>query len=292
VSQEGELIKARSQSDEEMNFHDFSLLLFSTDPWLIRHTVTSGISAIVVDLETLGKAQRQNGADTEVNHNTIEDLKRVRDATPAHVICRINGFNPATVDEVEQVINAGADELLLPMVRNAGQVEAVLSMVQGCAKLGILIETNEAVNRIETLARLPLSRIYIGLNDLAIERGSFNIFTALVDGTVERLRKKVINLPFGFGGLTLPDCGFPIPCRLLIGEMVRLQCHFSFLRRSFHRDIRNREIGVETRRLLEAIGRAKDRSPEQITEDRNALEIAVRDWWRIILRSRGEALNG
>jgi hypothetical protein len=79
---------------------------------------------------------------------------------------------------------------------------------------------------------------------------------------------------------------------LLIGEMVRLQCHFSFLRRSFLRDIRNREIGVETRRLLEAIGRAKYRSPEQITEDRNALEIAVRDWWRIILRSKGEALNG
>jgi HpcH/HpaI aldolase/citrate lyase family protein len=257
--------------------HDFSLLLFSTDPVMIRDAVASGVSAIIVDFETSGKELRQAGADTEINHHTIEDLKRVREATSAPVICRINGLNPARGDEIEEVIDAGADELLLPMVRRREEVEAVIAMVKGRAKVGILIETNDAVMRVETLARLPLSRVYIGLNDLAIERRSANIFMALIDGTVERIRR-AIDLPFGFGGLTLPDCGFPIPCRLLIAEMARLRCHFSFLRRSFHRDIRHRDISLETRRLLEAIERAKARTPEQVAEEQVALEMAVRAW--------------
>src|SRR5215813_6955450 len=129
-----------------MIFHDFSLQLFSTDPRMIRDAIASGIGAIIVDLETLGKQQRQNGADTEINNYTIDDLRRVRRATAAHVICRINQFNHATESEIEEVIGAGADELLLPMVRAAEQVEAVIAMVGGRAKVGILIETNDAVN--------------------------------------------------------------------------------------------------------------------------------------------------
>src|SRR5262245_17722112 len=253
--------EAFSQSEYKMIFQDFSLLLFSTHPKAIRDAIASGVSAIIVDLETLGKHERQGGADTEINHHTIDDLRRVRRATPAPVICRINQFNLATAREIEEVIGAGADELLLPMVRKVEQVKDVIEMVNGRAKVGSLIETSDAVDAVETLAQLPLSRIYIGLNDLAIERDSPNIFTALVDGTLEGLRR-AIGLPFGFGGLTLPDCGSPIPCRLLIAEMVRLQCHFSFLRRSFHRDIRNRDIRIETGRLLAAIERAKYRTPE------------------------------
>jgi 2-keto-3-deoxy-L-rhamnonate aldolase RhmA len=268
---------AISQVSEDMMAHDFALLLFSTNPVMIRAAVASGVSAIIVDLETAGKAQRQAGADTEINYHTIEDLQRARAATSAPVICRINGLHPATGDEIEAVVEAGADEVLLPMVRSRVEVEAVMAMVKGRAKVGILIETDEAVRDAETLARLPLSRIYVGLNDLAIQRASPNIFMAVIDGTVERLRR-TIDLPFGFGGLTLPDCGFPIPCRLLIAEMARLRCQFSFLRRSFHRDIQHRDMRVETQRLLEAIAGAHARTPKQVVEERRELEVAVRAW--------------
>jgi hypothetical protein len=61
--------------------------------------VASGISAIIVDFGALGKEQRQAGADTEINHHTIEDLKWMREATSAPAICRINRLNPATGDK-------------------------------------------------------------------------------------------------------------------------------------------------------------------------------------------------
>ncbi|NIM95060.1 MAG: hypothetical protein GTO18_15280 [Anaerolineales bacterium] len=253
---------------------DFSLLLFSTDPEFIAQSVSAGVEGIVVDWENIGKDRRQAFADTQINRDTLDDLIRVRASTKAKVICRINRFGESTHSEVEQAVSAGADELLLPMVRTATEVEKALELVRDRSGLGILVETLSAVRTINELSQLPLSRIYVGLMDLAIEREMTNIFMALADGTVETIRQS-ITCPFGFGGLTLPDRGYPIPCRLLIAEMVRLRCDFSFLRRSFHRDIRGKDPNVEIPRLSEALQKAKSRSKEEVAQDHADLLEAI-----------------
>lgn len=132
--------------------------------------------------------------------------------------------------------------------------------------MGILIETQEAVALSEVFSQFPLSRIYVGLNDLSIDRKTPSIFTAVLDGTVEAVRKK-ISIPFGFGGLTLPESGFPIPCRLLMGEMARFGCQFSFLRRSFYRDLQNTTIKDMIARIREGLHIAFSRLPEEIERD-------------------------
>jgi 2-keto-3-deoxy-L-rhamnonate aldolase RhmA len=253
---------------------EFSLLLFSTSPPFIRQAVAAGIHGIIVDWEHTGKETRQLSFDTQIAHDTLDDLKRVRACTDARVICRINGYGSTTAVEIEQAIHAGADEILLPMVRTAGQVQAVLDQIRNRCGLGILVETIAAVQCVDELARLPLSRVYVGLNDLSIERNSRNIFAAMKDGTVEQIRR-AFHVPFGVAGLTLPERGEPIPCRLLIGEMARLGCDFSFLRRSFHRDIIGRDLAVEVPRLLEALRQARSRLPEAIARDRAAFEATV-----------------
>lgn len=249
--------------------------MFSTNPTFIIQAVKSGVDGIIVDWEHIGKATRQDGADTQVNRDTVDDLRRVRASTDGLVICRINSCGSTTATEVEESIDAGADELLLPMVRTTDEVQTVLDYVGGRCGVGILIETVEAVKLAEDLARLPLSRVYVGLNDLAIERRTQNIFNALIDGTVERIRRH-FDVPFGFGGLTLPDHGYPIPCRLLIGEMARLKCDFGFLRRSFHRDIQGRSLALEIPRISKALQEAYRRSPDAIAQDRSSLEAAIR----------------
>ncbi len=256
---------------------EFALLLFSTDPTFIRQAVASGVDGIIVDWERTGKEKRQAFADTQIGQDTLEDLRRVRACTDALVICRINGYGATTAAEVEQAIKGGADEILLPMVRTLEQVERVSDQIKGRCGLGILIETLAAVRLAEELARLPLSRIYVGLNDLAIERKTSNIFEAVADCTVESVRR-AFHVPFGFGGLTLPDRGVPIHCRLLIAEMARLRCEFSFLRRSFHRDIQGRDLVVEIPRLREALQQARLRSGEDIARDRHDLEMAIHAW--------------
>ena len=255
----------------------FSLTLFSTHPEFIRRAVFAGVDEVIVDWEYLGKEARQVGADTEINHDTPDDLRRVRACTGARVICRINRHGEWTADEVEQAVRCGADEVLLPMVRSSHEVQAVLDQVGRRCGVGILVETVEAVDQARALAELPLSRVYVGLNDLAIERNTPNIFAALADGVVERVRR-AFECPFGFGGLTLPDHGRPIPCRLLIGEMARLDCQFSFLRRTFRRDIQDEDMSIQVPRLLQAIQQARSRTPDTVARDRRDLESAILAW--------------
>ncbi|MCS7060638.1 MAG: aldolase/citrate lyase family protein [Anaerolineae bacterium] len=252
----------------------FSLTLFSTRVEFICQAVAAGVDEVIVDWEHIGKSERQAGADTQINHDTLDDLRHVRACTSARVICRINRFGQWTPSEVEMAIEAGADELLLPMVRCCDEVESVLNMAGSRCGVGILVETVDAIHQASLLAKLPISRVYVGLNDLAIERHSSNIFVPLLDGTLESVRS-AFKQPFGFGGLTLPDRGHPVPCRLLIAEMARLNCQFSFLRRSFHRDIQGRDMAVEIPRLLQAIEQAHKRTPDSIAQDRRELEEAI-----------------
>ena len=256
----------------------FSLLLFSTDPARIREAVAAGVDAVLVDWENRGKQQRQADADTEINHDTLDDLRRVRAATDARVICRINGYAAeSTPGEVADATEAGADELLLPMARSPEEVERTLTLAKGRAGVGMLIETTDAVRRVHEFAALPLARVYVGLNDLAIERRTPNLFTAVADGTLEAVRR-AISAPFGFGGLTLPERGWPIPCRLLIGEMARLGCSFSFLRRSFRADTAGRDLRVEAPRIRQALAEAAARSPAAVAADRRRLVEAIEAW--------------
>ncbi len=248
----------------------FELILFAADTKIVKQATEAGVHGFIVDWESKGKQDRQANFDTQINKATIQDLRRARESTDHTVICRINGFGPWTKGEIEAAMSVGADEILLPMVRKPQEVMKTLEMIHNRCGLGILVETSDAVQCSHELAQLPLSRVYVGLNDLAISRGLKNIFFSISDDTVERVRQH-FQVPFGFGGLTLPDLGTPIPCRLLIHEMVRTNCQFSFLRRSFYRDIADRDVGVEIPRLLQAIEASRLRSAAAIEADRQEL---------------------
>lgn len=250
--------------------------LFTTDPVLARASVLAGAEGVIVDWERRGKRERQAGADTEVRADTPDDLARVRAATPGRLLCRVNGWGPWSEGEIDLAIALGADEVLLPMVRQPGEVDAALAAVAGRCGLGILVETAEGVRRVDDLVRRPLSRLYVGLNDLMIDRGGRTLFAALVDGTVDRVRAAVPScIPFGVAGLTLPERGFPIPSRLLAAELARLAADFTFLRRSFIADVTGRNLAAELPRVVGAVAAAHRQSPPQRAAARSELEDLV-----------------
>lgn len=251
------------------------LFLFTTNPTLAGEAIRAGVAGIVIDWEFRDKPERQSGFDTQINRDTPADLAAIRAALPgAHVLCRINGPGPALGPEIDAAIEAGASEILLPMVRDPREAEAAL--VRSGIPVGILIETAAAATRAADFATLPLARVYVGLNDLAIDRRSRSLFTALADGTVDRIREALPSVPFGVAGLTLPDRGDPIPCRLLTAELARLNCHFTFLRRSFLRDTARRDLTVEVPRIHEAFSQARDRESEKVSTDRQEFIGATR----------------
>jgi hypothetical protein len=250
------------------------LLVFTVDPGFASSCVEAGAAGVIVDWERRGKARRQAGEGTQINQDTPHDLARVRAATDGRVLCRINGAGPWTAAEVDLAVSLGADEVLLPMVRTPEQVDLALDAVAGRCGLGILVETQDAVERVDELVARPLSRVYLGLNDLRIDRGSDALFAPLVDGTADAVREACA-LPFGVAGLTRPDAGWPVPSRLLSAELVRLGASFTFLRRSFTADVTGRSVHDEVPRILAACAGQRLRTRDQVVADRLELLDAV-----------------
>lgn len=259
------------QAPHEPSSVPFGLFLFTVDPAVAQRAEAAGIDGLVVDWEQAGKRRRQRLADTEINGDTPEDLARVRTATSRRILCRINPMGPRSKGEIAAAIVGGADEILVPMVRSRGEVETALEQADGRVGVGILIETVEAVERVDQFGSLPLSRVYVGLNDLGIARGTRSIFTALVDGTVEHVRKS-IHVPFGVAGMTVPHRGEPIPALLLAGELARLGCDFTFLRRSFRRDVGEGDLAPAAQAIRAALATASARTANEIDEDREKLD--------------------
>jgi hypothetical protein len=260
---------------ENFTFH---LFLFTTNRYVIADALRGGVSGFIIDWENKGKVDRQSNADTQINYDTIEDLRRVRSLTDRLVICRINKVTKdmAYRKEIDMAVDTDVDEILLPMVQTVEEVEDVLHYVNERCGVGILIETMAGVQIANKLGNLPLSRVYVGLNDLAIDRGRKNIFDSLEDGTIDYVRQ-YINVPFGFAGLTLPECGYPIPCRLLIIEMARLGCSFSFLRRSFFADSKGKDLSAEILRIHESIHAAFKSSEDERMSNRLAIQESIRN---------------
>lgn len=253
-----------------LSSHPFELFVFHRDLEADLACVEGGASGVVVDLEVRGKKRRQQGFDTQINLHTLDDLRQVKRRLGVHVICRVNPFDPGDPGEILAAVAAGADEILVPMIRRLEEAEAVLELVDGACPVDLMIETEEAVTIAARLARLPLGRVYVGLNDLQICRRSPSLFTAIYDLTVEKVRRHFTAVPFGFGGLTLPGRGTPLPVEHLIHEMARLRCRFTFLRRSFFRDSTGHSPQREIPRILGALEAAFARTEAEVERHRRA----------------------
>jgi len=243
------------------------VLFASSESW-VRRGLEGGITDMIIDWENKGKAGRQQERDTEINFDTPQDLERLARLRVPKRILRINAMGPWTAGEIELALECGVTCIFLPMVSAVSEVEHFLECVNDRCETGILVETDAAVSISGTLGGFPLNHVYVGLNDLAISRGNNSIFRAAADGTLDRLRENFSSIVFGFGGITCLDRGTPIPFRLLLAEMVRLDIDFSFCRRSFKRDTKNRDIRAEIVRIHAEQKRLRTRTPAEINRDR------------------------
>jgi hypothetical protein len=249
-------------------------LLFTADPAYGAAAIAGGFAAVVVDWEWEGKADRQAGLPTEVNHGTLDDLVALRRVADGRVICRINNTPRGRDAECRLAIEHGANEVWLPMVRSPRELEQCLRAIDGRARLGAMVETREAMRLGREFAQLPLAHAYLGLNDYRIDNGHRGLFDPMVDGTVDRFRDDYPGA-LGVAGITRPDRGSPIPQRLLLADMVRLGCAFGVARRGFRADVDASAIAGGIAAIGREVARLEARSAHEVAADRAALAAAV-----------------
>ena len=218
------------------------LMYITNDPVVARIAEAAGVDRIFIDMEYIGKSDRQGGMDTVQSHHTPRDIANVRRAvTSAKLMVRINPIHEAgegygsSEEEINAAIEAGADILMLPYFKTAAEVETFVRLVDGRAVTLPLVETPEAAERIrEIVAVGGIDEIFVGLNDMSLGYGMHFMFELLADGTVERLcqafREK--NIPYGFGGIAALGKGL-LPAEMVIAEHYRLGSECVILSRSF-----------------------------------------------------------
>ena len=194
-----------------------------------------GVDRIWIDLETLGKEQRQRGLNTVKSDHTVADIAAIKPLlTTAEMLVRVNRWNDSSAEEIEEVIAAGADLIMLPYWKTKEEVEKFLNCVHGRCKTVLLLETKEAVECIDEVLKLRFDEIHIGLNDLYLSYGMTFMFEPLADGTVEMLcgKFKKKGIPYGFGGIARLGAGM-LSAEKIIMEHYRLGSTRAILSRSF-----------------------------------------------------------
>ncbi len=254
---------------------NFKLMILASEPKFAAEAQEAGIDRIFFDLEILNKAERQKGRDTVLSHNNINELPSIRKVLSySKLLVRTNPINPNLQNEIETIINYGADILMLPMAYSSIDAQKFVELVGGRAKVCVMIETSQALARIDNILNVQgIDELFFGLNDLHISLGLSFMFELLSGGLVEYLAKKCIGkkMPFGFGGIARIGDGI-LPAEKILGEHLRLGSESVILSRTF-KGINNNKIDLknEVAKVKKEIRKIHRWDTEQFIN--NSLEI-------------------
>ena len=195
-----------------------------------------GTDYIFVDLETLGKEERQKGMNTVKSHHKIADIPNIKNVlTTSKLLVRVNPINPNSRDEINAVIDAGADIIMLPMWKTVNDVELFLKYIDGRTQNMLLLETKEANECLDNVLEINgINSVHIGLNDLHLSYNLDFMFEPLANGMVDGIANKLKahNIPFGFGGIAQIGTG-TLPAEKIVMEHHRIGSSMVILSRSF-----------------------------------------------------------
>lgn len=195
-----------------------------------------GVDRIFIDLEIVGKEERQADMNTVISRHCVEDISRVKAVLKnAELLVRVNPIYAASEGEINECIRRGADILMLPYFKSGDEVRKFIKFVDGRVKTCILVETAEAVDHLDDILEIPrIDMVHIGLNDLHLSYGLDFMFELLSNGTVEMIGRKIRakGIPYGFGGIARIGKGM-LPAEHVIAEHYRLGSEMAILSRSF-----------------------------------------------------------
>ena len=218
-------------------------IYITNQPKIAAMAQKAGVERISIDMEYIGKRQRQKGMNSVLNEHSFSDIALVRRVidrsellvrvNPIHDV-QANGY-PATEEEIDRVISLGADIVMLPYYKTAAEVDRFLEAVNGRAKTMLLLETAETAEAADEICGIDgVDEFHIGLNDLSLSYHYGFLFEPLITGLVERICKTIgrHEKPYGIGGIASPGHGL-VPAEIVLREHYRLGSNGAILSRSF-----------------------------------------------------------
>jgi hypothetical protein len=212
----------------------FNYLFITNKPDIAAFVESCGVSRIFIDLERIGKLERQGHLDTVISKHDVSDISKVKSVlTSAKLLVRLNPLNKDSKFEVDSAIAAGADIIMLPMFKTLEEVIEFGAYINKRAKFIPLIETVSASQLIDDIDQLEcVDEIHIGLNDLHLELKHSFMFKLISNGYVDNMVKN-LSKPFGIGGIARVGEGI-VAGDMVMEQHVRLNSSAVILSRAFH----------------------------------------------------------
>lgn len=218
------------------------LMYITNNPKIAKIAENAGVDRIFIDMEYIGKSLRQGGMDTIQNHHTVEDVRNIKEVvSKSEVLVRINPIHEKTTEycsskeEIDSVIEAGADIIMLPYFKTVEEIKKLVKYVNGRAQIYPLLESKGALDKVDDILEVDgINGMHIGLNDLSLDLKKKFMFELMIDGTVEMLCEKFKSkdIPYGIGGIGRLGKG-DLPAEYIIKEHYRLGSSCAILSRSF-----------------------------------------------------------
>ena len=206
----------------------------TNDVKVAQHFEACGVDDIMVDLETLGKEERQKGLNTVKSFHCLEDVTLIKESlTSAKCLVRVNPIHEDSFKEITEAIERGADMVMLPMFTTKEEVEEFVRLVGDKAQKYLLLETPQAMTRIDDILNVQgIDAVHIGLNDLSIGLGLDFLYEPVIGGLVEYMGEKIKakGIKFGFGGVSRIELS-----QNLLSEHFRMGSEMVILNRHFRR---------------------------------------------------------
>lgn len=259
---------------------------------LAQYFESCGIDDIMVDLEIIGKKERQKSLNTVISAHSFEDIDRVKTSlTTSKCLVRINPIHNGTKKEIEEVISRKADILMLPMFKTVEEVKIFVKLVGDRALKYLLLETPQAMVRVDDIICVDgIDAVHIGLNDLSIGLGLDFLYEPLIDGIIEYLAKKINEkkIKFGFGGVSRLEKG-----QLILSEHYRFQSSMVIINRDFrkYKDtyeeiIKEIDMKEEIKKIRNYLKNLEDLSEYELEQNRLKLKEEIKKQIEVLHRTK------
>lgn len=246
------------------------LMYITNNPDIAKIADEAGVDRVWIDLEYKDKEKRQKGLDTVKSHHSVSDISLIKPLLKhAKMQVRVNHMNESSKEEIDSVIEAGAEYVMLPYYKTLDEVKKFIDYVGGRAKTILLLETKEAADILDdTLSISGVDEIHIGLNDLHLSLHQDFMFEPVANEMVDELCEKIkaSGKPYGFGGIARLHEGM-VPAEMVIREHYRIGSTRAILSRSFCNPDSDESLDVIRERFNKDLADIRDYERELSTKD-------------------------
>lgn len=211
------------------------------------------IDTIYIDLERLGKQERQFGRDTFISTHSVVDISNMSGfLRNTKLGVRVDPYNDMTRIQIADAVQRGCDSIMLPYFKTTDEVFRFIDYVPSHVDFELLFETKEAIANIDRFftGRLP-AYVHFGLNDLAIDLGLDScmdvLHSHLFNEAIIKLQSSLPHVRYGIGGIGYPKISesYKIQPFELFQTYSKLGSQRVILSRSFFFHLRDNDLSAK-----------------------------------------------